>query len=84
MFGPSSSQKDTDDFFHKSVQNSSSSGGRNGPGMGSKGKGGCVHEDGGRFATFESTAGDPVRERGEEFVLCCVVLWAVLCVVSFV
>ena len=79
MFGPSSSEKDTEDFFHRSAQNGSGSvsGGRNGPGVGSKG--GCVHEDGGRFATFESTAGDPVS--GECCVCVCVCVdCRVLCV----
>jgi hypothetical protein len=88
MFGPSSSQKDTDDFFRQSAQSSSSSGGKNRPGVGSKG--GCVHEDGGRFATFESTLGDPVREKREgdemwrrvEEKRDCAVLCCVLCVVS--
>lgn len=56
-----------------------------------------MHEDGGRFATFESTLGDPVREKREEeemwrrveekrdcAVLCCVLCRVYfLCVFSF-
>ena len=55
LFGPSESDVGfADDYFANAVNSLSSRGdGRR--------TGGCVHEDGGRFAVFQSTEGDAVR-----------------------
>lgn len=61
LLGPSSSTADLDDFFLKSGRRSGGrTGSRGGTGLGSGGKGVCVHEEGGRYAIFESNNGDPV------------------------
>jgi hypothetical protein len=55
LFGPSEGDVGfADDYFANAVNSLSSRG------DGSR-AGGCVHEDGGRFAVFESTEGDAVR-----------------------
>lgn len=61
LLGPSSSAADLDDFFLKSSRRSGGrTESRGGTGPGSGGKGVCVHEEGGRYAIFESNNGDPV------------------------
>ena len=57
LFGPvDGSESFENDYFANAVNSLSSNGdGRK--------NGGCVHEDGGRFAVFQSTEGDAVRGR---------------------
>ena len=57
LFGPvDGSESFENDYFANAVNSLS------GNGDGRK-NGGCVHEDGGRFAVFQSTEGDAVRGR---------------------
>lgn len=63
LFGPSEDDVGfADDYFANAVNSLSSRGdGRR--------TGGCVHEDGGRFAVFQSTEGDAVRADIIQFIL---------------
>ena len=57
LFGPSEGVESLEDEYFVNAVNSLSSKGDG------RRNGGCVHEDGGRFAVFQSTEGDAVRSR---------------------